>query len=361
MLKKRVLVLAKYHHPEEFSGIVNFAREAGWAVQIVVTSREPLPARDDFDGVILVHTYRDKAMEDYVQKFNRTAVVTVGRYFWPGIKNVRVGQDVAECARRGAAYFLADGYENLAMVERPRCDEHEEFAVFRQMVEQSGQNFVRLRESELAEDLRKAPKPLAIMAYDDEWAVRIYRICEELHILVPEQIALLGCSNVKHLCDLNYVTLSSINSRIDECGYQAAQVLSELMQGNHVNETTLITPGEVVVRESTGIPPVKDLRVAEVVRVIVAGYSDPLNVEELAAKVGLSRWALDEAFKRTLQITASAFLQQCRLEEAVRLLKGSELKVNEIAERVGYQNHVSFLRAFKRVHHCSPSMFREKL
>ena len=359
--RKRILVIARYYHPEEMEGIASFAREAGWSARFCIVSREGLPESTDYDGVIIIHTYRTPEMTAFIDGLTCPGV-TVGRHYWPGEKEMqRVGIDVSAMGRFGAEYLVAGGHRNLAYVGFGKDWEKEApaFIAFSNVVNKSARNQVKVNWNSLKEDLKKAPKPLGLMAPDDEWAVKIYHACEELGLQVPEEVAILGTSNIRLICELNYVRLSSLDARTDLCGYKAAQMLDRILNGEAPpSEPTLIIPGQVIVRESTSAPPITDLRIARAVKTIMNEFSKPLDLDQLAAESDLCRWSMDVAFKKEMEMTMSAYLMECRMKEAEKLLKTTDYRVNEIGRRVGYVNHVSFLRAFQRRQHCSPSAFR---
>ncbi len=64
------------------------------------------------------------------------------------------------------------------------------------------------------------------------------------------------------------------------------------------------------------------------------------------------------ALKRKLAqygATYSALLDEIRLRDALRLLEGTRLPVDEIAARIGYTDRANFTRAFKRWTGVAPS------
>ena len=55
-----------------------------------------------------------------------------------------------------------------------------------------------------------------------------------------------------------------------------------------------------------------------------------------------------------------ACLRKIRLSRAERLLKKSEMSVEEIADAVGYQNRGFFYRIFREEYGCTPARYRER-
>jgi AraC-like DNA-binding protein len=70
---------------------------------------------------------------------------------------------------------------------------------------------------------------------------------------------------------------------------------------------------------------------------------------------------------RTLQrrlakegLTYSQLITRIRYNRAVQLLQDSSLKIIEISEELGYEDHAHFTRAFKRWTGLSPREFRRQ-
>ncbi|MEN8801245.1 MAG: helix-turn-helix transcriptional regulator, partial [Thiogranum sp.] len=55
----------------------------------------------------------------------------------------------------------------------------------------------------------------------------------------------------------------------------------------------------------------------------------------------------------------SEILEQARFDAASELLKGTELKVTDVAHQLGYSDSAHFSRAFKRIAGVSPRVYRQ--
>ncbi|WP_123041478.1 response regulator [Cohnella candidum] len=85
-----------------------------------------------------------------------------------------------------------------------------------------------------------------------------------------------------------------------------------------------------------------------------------LSVAQIAQVLCITPNYLSRIFHQKTGTTCVEYITDCRLEEAKRLLRRSELKNYEIAEKVGYANPHYFSFMFKKNVGCSPSEFREK-
>lgn len=88
-------------------------------------------------------------------------------------------------------------------------------------------------------------------------------------------------------------------------------------------------------------------------------YADPeLTLEKLASVLRVSPVHLSRSFKQELGISFIALLTQTRMNKAMELLSNSELTINEIAERVGYNTQHYFSTSFKKWIGVSPNQYR---
>lgn len=86
-----------------------------------------------------------------------------------------------------------------------------------------------------------------------------------------------------------------------------------------------------------------------------------IAVENVAKRCGMSRSHFSRTFKKEHDITFQDFLIQKRMNEAVRLLKNSDLHVTQIALAVGYCELSNFTSTFQRMIGIRPSSFRKAL
>jgi AraC-like DNA-binding protein len=85
-----------------------------------------------------------------------------------------------------------------------------------------------------------------------------------------------------------------------------------------------------------------------------------LNVDTLCAAVGISKTSLYRKMKAVTGLSAVEFIINVRLENAARLLSETDHTISEIAYEVGFSDPYYFSRAFKKVHGCSPKIWREQ-
>jgi AraC-like DNA-binding protein len=84
------------------------------------------------------------------------------------------------------------------------------------------------------------------------------------------------------------------------------------------------------------------------------------TVSELARSAAVSRSLLDGRFRQVLGLSPIRYLTEWRMHVAQDLLATTDLGVEAVAHRVGYDAEEAFSRAFKRVHGSPPSVWRAK-
>jgi len=87
-------------------------------------------------------------------------------------------------------------------------------------------------------------------------------------------------------------------------------------------------------------------------------FEPGLTVERLTRAAGASKWVLT-GFTAEIGITPWQYVGEARMEIGGRLLRDTDLSVDEIAYRLGYSSLSVFQRAFRRWCEMSPSKFRD--
>lgn len=103
-----------------------------------------------------------------------------------------------------------------------------------------------------------------------------------------------------------------------------------------------------------------DTEILETQEWIEANYSQNLNLEVLAGKIGLSLRQFNRRFKSATGETGIKYLQQVRVEVAKRDLINTNNTFDEISINAGYENVSFFRRVFKTSTGISPAQYRIK-
>nr|WP_305120908.1 AraC family transcriptional regulator [Saccharibacillus sp. JS10] len=91
-----------------------------------------------------------------------------------------------------------------------------------------------------------------------------------------------------------------------------------------------------------------------------AHYRDKLQLRELADKLHINSVHLGQAFKRELGCCFNDYIHRLRAEEAQRMLRRTDMKIAEVAERLGYHDTEYFSAKFKAATGELPSAYRTR-
>ena len=94
---------------------------------------------------------------------------------------------------------------------------------------------------------------------------------------------------------------------------------------------------------------------------IKENYQDPsLGLNKISDEFQISESYFSHMFKEKTGVNFSTYLENIRMAEAARLIKETDISLNELYLAVGYNNSNTFRRAFKKVYGVTPSAMREK-
>ena len=87
-------------------------------------------------------------------------------------------------------------------------------------------------------------------------------------------------------------------------------------------------------------------------------YAEPLDLDDLAAAAGYSRFHFARAFRAAYGETPVRYLTRRRIERAAELLRWVNLSVTEVCHLVGFSSLGSFSSAFTDFVGTSPARFQ---
>jgi len=213
---------------------------------------------------------------------------------------------------------------------------------------------------QLTQWLQQLPKPVGIMACNDDRGENIIQACLLGDLHIPEEVAVLGVDNDDLLCDLADVPLSSIALNFEKAGYDAAALLDKRMRGHHPRQRKItLHPRRVITRRSTDIMAVSDTDVAEALKLIHRHKGPPLTVADITQAIPRSARSLQMRFKKSLGHSMQEEIIRVRIEQAAQLLEQTNMPVSQIAQHLGYAEPSDFNRCFRRVKNLTPLAYRK--
>ncbi len=375
--QKRILVALGWYDYRVHRGIERYALEHRWHLSTGLERDHVIPWGWRGDGILAWLSVDDELAEFVVKAKKPTVDFSFRR---PQLKFPRVLEDNAHAAQLVADHFLARGFRHFVFYSRTGNWSYEERGQgFRDALKRAGRDCLWLRwyrsprfrpgreqletrRAWLAAELKRAPKPLAVFAANDEHALEVLDVCDDARLAVPEEVAIVGAENYLLAPDALHTPISSVDTNLELLGYRGAQLLDDLLHGRPAPKNPLRVPAAgLVVRKSSDILAVNHKGVAASLRFMLEHIHEPITVEDLVRVAAMSRRALHKAFLDYLHRTPGQELQRLRIERAKQLLASTSHKLEIIGNLCGYEGANSFCVAFARLTGMTPNEFRKSV
>jgi len=279
-----------------------------------------------------------------------------------------VGRLAAEhLLERGFKEFAFCGFDEMIW-SRQRADSFERriseagFQAYRYQHPKSG----RLRsweneQASIAEWLSTLPKPAGLMACNDECGQNVIEACKIANIHVPEELAIIGVDNDELVCDLSDPPLSSVALNTERAGYEAAELLDQLMHGENMADQIIIDKATYIEkRMSSDILAISDPDVAGAVHFIRQNARKTIRVSDVVDAIATSRRTLQQRFRNTLGRSIHEEIRRVRIEQVKRMLMETNLSISQVATALGYAGVEHFARYFKKETDLTPREYRKR-
>jgi len=212
---------------------------------------------------------------------------------------------------------------------------------------------------QISEWIARLPKPLAIMACNDDRGRHVIEACKIANVKIPYEAVVLGVDNDELFCELSDPPLSSIARDTEAAGFEAAAVLDALMSGKKTNCNRIIVhPTHVVARVSSDILAIEDPEVAKALSFIQYHARQHTQVDEVADAVAMSRRNLHRRFVKTLGRTVHEEIRRTRVDRVIQLLLETDMTVAQIAYELGSSSEKHIAREFRAIKGVTPLAFR---
>ena len=100
-------------------------------------------------------------------------------------------------------------------------------------------------------------------------------------------------------------------------------------------------------------------RVMEIVNANIS--NSEFNITQMVDEVGMSRTQLHRKLKELTGFSAARFMQNIRMQQAMKLLKEKRVNVSQIAYSVGFASQTHFSTTFKQYYGVSPTEYIRQL
>ncbi len=210
--------------------------------------------------------------------------------------------------------------------------------------------------------LASLPRPVAILTVDALCARHLAEICHLTSLRVPDEIAILAGDANELMCEVSTPPVSNVNVASDKIGYDAAELLAKMLDGQPAPKTPIrIPPRGITSRQSTDLLAIDDPTVVDALRFIRSHAHRGIVVEDILREIPISRRSLEIQFRNYLGRSPAREIRRVQLERGRELLGKRELSISEVAQACGFANATRFGVAFKKEMSTTPLAFRRDL
>jgi LacI family transcriptional regulator len=365
----------KRHH-EVFAGAHRYAQEqGGWKFildEYPELTLESNQSKAAYDGIIGRATPRLAAAA-------QTAGVPLVNVWHnsPVTEAPLIVPDFKAAGMMAAEHLLARGFEHFGFLGRRReRGPRKQLSGFREALGKAGFSCPSLMVSasypnndanwrkftaKLDEWMDKWSGPTGLNTSYDLLARHVACACDRRGLNVPQDVALVGTHNETVICNHPEPSLTSIDLGYERVGYQAAELLDEIMGGSAApREPILIPPGELIPRRSSDSLAVEDEMVASALRFISEHSHEPIRVGHVAEHLHVARRTLERRFSKRLGRSIAAEIARLRVERAKRKLVETKAPIKSIAHEFGFAGSLQMAVVFKRIEGVTPSIYRRQ-
>ncbi len=287
----------------------------------------------------------------------------------------RIRSDSVAIGKVAAEHLLDCGFRNFAYCGYYKTWWSEERGLgFLRRIEEAGfevsffkpprSQLKRIWENEqtfMADWLKSLPKPLSIMACNDDRGQNILEACQIADLNVPDEVAVIGVDNDILVCEVSEPPLSSIPLNNERAGYEGAALLAKLMAGQKLaHQEIVVQPTIAVIRESTDSLAIEDSDIAKAVRFIRQHATELIQVSDVVNVVPMSRRSLQSNFRRLLGRSVFEEIKRVHVDKCTRMLVETNMSISQIAAALGHTGFENMNRYFRSVKGMSPTAYRKK-
>jgi LacI family transcriptional regulator len=363
-------------------GIVRYASLYGpW--QFYVTPgdfEQALPAMEQWGGTgIIARIETARVARAIIQTGLPTIALDISQNVpldaLAGARMSEIASDSFNAAVMAAEHLLEIGMRNFAFVGEPtRKWSHNREIGFIHRLEQAGYKPTiyeppkkktelhwEREQQHLSEWISSLPKPIGVMACNDDRGLQVLEACRAASVIVPLEVAVVGVDNDELLCELASPPLSSVALNAEAGGYRAAELLDKLMKGQvRQPERLVVEPLYVVQRRSTESSAVDDPDIATALNTIHAFATKPITIDEIVDQLSVSRRMFEIRFRKAVGRTPHQELRRVRLLRAQQMLLETDNSIADIALAAGFCSPAHLAHAFQKDLQKTPAQYRRE-
>jgi len=204
-------------------------------------------------------------------------------------------------------------------------------------------------ERHVCEWIKTLPKPVGILACNDDRGQHILEVCKRIDLKVPEDVAVVGVDNDPMICEIGDPPLTSIALNVESAGYEAAKLLDRLINNKKTKgQQIIVSPTHIVQRQSSDILAVNDAEVASAIRFIKGNAKNKILVNDVVKTTRISRRTLEQRFRKTVHRSIYDEIRRVRVEWISKLLIETDLPISQITSFFNFTDVEHISRYFKK-------------
>ena len=286
--------------------------------------------------------------------------------------------DFREAGKMAAEHLLKRGFRNFANIDHRISKASKEFHLgfsevvkpyngfykrylFSRNCDESLELWERFHD-DFSEWVKEWKFPIGIGCSLSSIGPKITTRLGELGIDIPNQASVISVGNDLCYCEGHSPKISSINMDYFSAGYEAARIMDMLLQNKNPPELTkVISPVNLIPRESTDTYAVDDPVVKSALRYIADNYNRNIQVVDVVDQVPVSRRSLEMRFNKEVSHTIIDEINRHKVTSLKRLLLETDQRINLLYCQLGFSCPQHMRRVFKKNTGMTPGEFREKM
>ncbi len=84
------------------------------------------------------------------------------------------------------------------------------------------------------------------------------------------------------------------------------------------------------------------------------------RVSDVADYIGISRYYLSHLFNEKLKLSPKDYIFEFRMDKSKELLRTTGESIAQISEKIGYEEPLTYSKAFKKRYGITPKQYRDK-
>lgn len=197
--------------------------------------------------------------------------------------------------------------------------------------------------------LKSIPKPVALMACNDDRGQHILEVCKLIGLKVPDDVSVIGVDNDPMICEIGDPPLTSIALDVESAGFNSAKLLNDLISGTKMNgQQIIVSPTHIVQRQSSDIFAVNDLEITKALKFIRENARSKIYVKDVVNSTCLSRRILEKRFRDILHRSIYDEIRRRRVDLITKFLIETDLPISEITSLFTFTDMEHISRYFKK-------------